>query len=503
MSDSSEPCPQCHGTSWTLSGGVLVCDVCGTQSQVFLQEAQEFQTGIDDLRYRRRAAGGSQKNAAPLASDSTPPDTKTIHVILSVYSKALQHTLQGIVQSLQELCGSDAMTTSAIHRIWMAVLQNSDMLSMDFARSVKQSMDEVLPIQRAWRIVLKGAAWKALHPDLLLVVVYLGCWSTRQAVCATDVLRWANDGALPFLSLRGLSNPVLEKANASSLRFPASLLQPTGVMGIQELMSLSAQTASQIHLRLPPVNAPALIVRFGQELHIPQEVARVALQMFEVHLAGTPQMRLQDDIHMHPYSHLMAIMIVAIKLVYGLDAEDAQASHSSTHQALEWQSWADAVVGSSRGPTTFPKTALEASMLNAKEWDSYLRFLRSIALAQTEAGRGLQHITEAARKAWGAFQSEALQAVPNAAPMAELPPLPPRVYGEVARTPHYRLTSIKDSAKLHSMGPDYAAVVTACAAHLWLQPLYLHKAVLKLETAMTALESTAANEAAGTAVDKA
>ena len=48
-------------------------------------------------------------------------------------------------------------------------------------------------------------------------------------------------------------------------------------MGIQELMSLSAQTASQIHLRLPPVNAPALIVRFGQELHIPQVHAAQAL----------------------------------------------------------------------------------------------------------------------------------------------------------------------------------------------------------------------------------
>ncbi len=43
------------------------------------------------------------------------------------------------MQSLQELCGSDAMTTSAIHRIWMAVLQNSDMLSMDFARLVTNS----------------------------------------------------------------------------------------------------------------------------------------------------------------------------------------------------------------------------------------------------------------------------------------------------------------------------------------------------------------------------
>lgn len=68
--------------------------------QVFLQEAQEFQTGIDDLRYRRRAAGGSQRTAATLASDSTPPDTKTVHAILLVYSKALQHALQVVSGSL-------------------------------------------------------------------------------------------------------------------------------------------------------------------------------------------------------------------------------------------------------------------------------------------------------------------------------------------------------------------------------------------------------------------
>ena len=90
-----------------------------------------------------------------------------------------------------------------------------------------------------------------------------------------------------------------------------------------------------------------------------QEVARVALQMFEVHLAGSPQMRLQDDIHMHPYSHIMAVLIVAIKLVYGLDSEDSEASQDRTRSAQDWQSWANAVAGSSRGPTTYPKTALE------------------------------------------------------------------------------------------------------------------------------------------------
>jgi len=90
-----------------------------------------------------------------------------------------------------------------------------------------------------------------------------------------------------------------------------------------------------------------------------QEVARVALQLFEVHLAGTPQMRLQDDIHMHPYTHIMAIMIVTLKLLYGLDLESSQGSRNATDTAIDWQGWAEATVKKGRGPTTFPETALE------------------------------------------------------------------------------------------------------------------------------------------------
>ena len=69
---------------------------------------------------------------------------------------------------------------------------------------------------------------QAMHPDILLAVIYLGCWSAREAVSATDILRWANDGALPFLSLRSLSRSVLDRADASSMKFPAPLLEPAG-----------------------------------------------------------------------------------------------------------------------------------------------------------------------------------------------------------------------------------------------------------------------------------
>ena len=67
--------------------------------QVFLQEAQEFETGIDDLRYRRRAAGALKSTAATVSIDSSPPDSKVIHAMLSIYSKALQHALQVLTSS--------------------------------------------------------------------------------------------------------------------------------------------------------------------------------------------------------------------------------------------------------------------------------------------------------------------------------------------------------------------------------------------------------------------
>lgn len=67
-------------------------------------------------------------------------------------------------------------------------------------------------------------------------------------------------------------------------------------------------------------------------------------------------------------------------------------------------------------------------MMSAKEWDNYLRFLRSIGVAQVKAGNGLQEIPEAAFKASqrqpSTCQPEVLQAAHTAATIGELPPMP-------------------------------------------------------------------------------
>ena len=78
-------------------------------------------------------------------------------------------------------------------------------------------------------MLITSACSQVLHLDTLLAVLFLGCWVAREAVTGMDILQWANDGTLPFLSLGALSKPLLETLDAASLGFPLPLLEPSGV----------------------------------------------------------------------------------------------------------------------------------------------------------------------------------------------------------------------------------------------------------------------------------
>ncbi len=58
----------------------------------------------------------------------------------------------------------------------------------------------------------------------------------------------------------------------------------------------------------------------------------------------------------------------------------------------------------------------------------------------------------------------------------------------------YRMACVTDASTEHRLGADYVAVLTACAAHLWLQPSFLHRLVCQLEMNMGKLEADLATE---------
>ncbi len=81
----------------------------------------------------------------------------------------------------------------------------------------------------------------------------------------------------------------------------------------------------------------------------------MALKLYEVYGHGAPQMWLQDDVQLHPYGHLMAILIMGIKLCCSLDVPAGSPSGGRT----DWQAWARAVLQRARGPASYPVTTLE------------------------------------------------------------------------------------------------------------------------------------------------
>ncbi len=63
--------------------------------QVFVEEAQEFQVGIDDSRFRQRT-GRTSKRGIKTEEETTEqsPNAEVIKRMMHLYCRCLQHALQ-------------------------------------------------------------------------------------------------------------------------------------------------------------------------------------------------------------------------------------------------------------------------------------------------------------------------------------------------------------------------------------------------------------------------
>ncbi|CAL8468416.1 g7956 [Coccomyxa elongata] len=412
------------------------------------------------------------------------------------YSRCLHHALQEELSVLQTQCGLGASLSSVVRRIWLANLAESSILTQNFSRTLEQSF-EAPPLQEhetvessrkpVWRTALKAAVWKALHPDTMLAVVFLGIWFLREAVTPMDMLRWASDGRLPFLNLPALSAELLQSAQEAGCTLPPSLLQPTGVMSVQGLVAMAAQIGSRLQMRLPPVNAGALLHRYIQDLALPEELAPAALRLFDIYMSGSPQVWLQDDIFLHPYAHLMAVLLVTLKLCCHLDVPAAQPPH-----AHDWQAWARAILQRCPGPHSFPATALDAAAMSDEDFGAYVEYLQATVFSGETVPDGLGEIVKAIKqKAISGRSQDGTNH--QGRDKSCIPKIEFGGSGCEAGT-SYRMACVTDASTEHRLGADYVAVLTACAAHLWLQPSFLHRLVCQLEMNMGKLEADLATK---------
>ena len=78
----------CFSPSVTTENGVLVCTVCGTQSQAYAEEEQEYEGALQSSRYRRTVRFKAPKRVAVELEEAPTEDSQA-----KAYCLCLQETL--------------------------------------------------------------------------------------------------------------------------------------------------------------------------------------------------------------------------------------------------------------------------------------------------------------------------------------------------------------------------------------------------------------------------
>lgn len=413
---AQEFCTTCGGTDLAFDNGVLVCNACGAQQEVF-QEETEFRAGIDDTRGRRRAANSStnQHTQATLLARKEEQAAQQLQTAALAYVRCLQQLLQAQAECLTTRFGVSSQVTSVLRQLWLSHLPSTGMLEptphqlpaaavlLGAAAAAAADPDadtadddEPQPPaaatqpgdtdqQRSAALVvpnnMQRLFWKLLHPQVTLQLCFLACALLRQPVTCYDVIGWALDAQLPYLRLPDIADRCLTEGESAALA--PRCLEATVSLSPVGLLNSACQLAAHLNLELPHIPGDVLLLRQVQELGLPQVVLDVSLQLYCMYLTRTSWLNLaaitKPKTQVTPYVWLSAVLLVAMKLSYGLGNAPSKAHPASSKAAGPpggWQAWAQGVMQRLPGLSNMLLGEQEVLALEPEAQQQYLQFCR-------------------------------------------------------------------------------------------------------------------------------
>ncbi|CAG8812806.1 39391_t:CDS:10, partial [Gigaspora margarita] len=152
--------------------------------------------------------------------------------------------------------------------------------------------------------------------SFVLVIIYLGCVWLRIPIIKGDIVRWASTGRLSDLVIRReLPNDMklhlgphfvkkfFEKERHQSWHFLTSLE-----------FDFIAFYKNFYGITFPEINAPPILYRFIRDFMLPVETYVISKELAQL-------INLNLEINRNPSLSLLAVIIVIIKMIYGLDGQ--------------------------------------------------------------------------------------------------------------------------------------------------------------------------------------
>ncbi|KAK6428012.1 hypothetical protein LTR95_015850 [Oleoguttula sp. CCFEE 5521] len=201
-----------------------------------------------------------------------------------------------------------------------------------------------------------------------LALCYIATLLLRSPVTVADFISLADKGSLAYYqAIRLVQKSLTEKLPGQY----QSLLEPQTILRSEDLQRRVFDTAKQFHedfgTVMPAVNHPLLLYRWMQALALPIEVfaattrlARILGLEFGYVFEGTKR---SDFPLRYPEVRIMALLVVATKLLFPCDEHDRRPATAQDLAALrmDWEAWQTAQSGTAdEAPMTKPLSHSEA-----------------------------------------------------------------------------------------------------------------------------------------------
>uniref|UniRef100_A0A0D9WFF3 TATA box-binding protein-associated factor RNA polymerase I subunit B n=1 Tax=Leersia perrieri TaxID=77586 RepID=A0A0D9WFF3_9ORYZ len=191
-----------------------------------------------------------------------------------------------------------------------------------------------------------------------LAVCFLACHVARESILPTDIYRWVMEAKLPYVAVFAEVDRLLGSSVNDCPLDSRQLFRPTRVIGAWQLEAAAGSIAQKIGMLLPSVNFYSIAQRFLKELSLPiEKILPHACRIYE--WAMPAELWLSSNPARVPTRvSVMAILIVAIRILYGINGQGI------------WESIAQPESACDSVPKTNPPHSINPDSGNSEEFDA-------------------------------------------------------------------------------------------------------------------------------------
>lgn len=257
-----------------------------------------------------------------------------------------------------------------------------------------------------------------------------------------------------------------------------SFLAPAGVPPPSFLCTRSIEIAQRIGLKCPPINAVLWMQRYVRELDLPNEVFAVASHVYNVYGEDASSVL---SCTMHPWAHVMSIVVMAMRLICDMDGRKAVVR--KPHIEGKWVEWAKQLMARAPAMSFYPLSTQDALQLDPSGLQQYLEYLHETFLLGRTVPSGMEELSRSllqfARSSNESVPMEADAAVDQLCLLTVVDTVDEDVLIEHADKAYGGSRST-----FSCLGVDYAAVITVASLRCWIAPSSLVETVRILEERM-------------------